>query len=215
MEILPNNSTSGNSMVFSNGHQNANLTAAASAAGETSLVLTPERVSEIIQHHHGIDAQTQELLQKRRTLLSRLIPSELDKVIEDARLQVFKQSANQMLRINEALHQTHLRQLNALCSTNTKAVETMMSAYLTATQGMAYHALLEKMSEIKEATDRCIIRECKSIENIPIPKLKELRMQEIEKTMLQTCNIYTSLIDRFVSTLNSDPIVVPDNMLGR
>jgi hypothetical protein len=215
MNIVPNNSTFGNSVVISDGHQNANLTAAVSAAGETSLVLTPDRVSDIIRHHQGIDIKMQEQLNKRRSILSRLHPSELDKVIEDARLQLFKQSANQMLSINEALHQTHLRQLNALCTANTKGVETMMSAYLIATQGKAYNALLEKMSEIKAETDQCIIRECKSIENIPIPQLKEMRMRELENTMQQTCNIYSSLINRFIATLNSNDINVPNNMFGR
>ena len=201
--------------VISDGLQNANLTAAASAAGETSLVLTPEQVSDVIRHHQGIDLQMQEQLNKRRSILSRLHPSELDKVIEEARSQLFKQSANQMLRINEALHQTKLRQLNAMCTANTKAVETMMSAYLTATQAAAYNALLNKMSEIRAETDQCIIRDCKSIENIPVPQLKEMRMRALEDTMQQTCDIYTSLINRFISTLNAKDINVPNNMLDQ
>lgn len=205
MDLLKK-SSNGNSIVMNDADKNENLPIIDTASGAASLTLTPENVTKMIQHANGLDAPTMEFLSKRRSILSRLFPSELDKVLEKARISGIKQSVDHMLSINEALHQTSLRQLKALCNYNTKTVELALSTNLTNAQTVAINFIVTQMTEMHKEIDKIIIDECRWIDGIENPTYKECRMKELEQKMIDVCDEYALLRTNFLKILNSDNI---------
>lgn len=212
MKIKTYEPSNGN-LVVRDDQQNANLVATSSAAGDTSIVLTTESVGAIIRQHNELDAQVREQLIKRRSLLSLLRPSELDRVIAAGKLQSFKQAINQSLCINELLYQNRMRQLQAITNASTKAVETTMSASLTVAQAQTYKEVERAMNETKQQTALNIMQECKFVDRITNKELKEMYMRSIDETIRRAFDTYSKLINKFVATLNSSDISIPNNML--
>lgn len=176
-------------------------------------LMTTTEITNVIDHTDGLDSEMRKALNKKTTLLSRLHPSDLDRLIQEIKLGNLKMAAEQTRRISVMAYERKIKILEQVWNAQLTILGVAMHKNVIEYAGKEYIKLMNTMNNNFDITAQEIDRQIAKLNTITYEPLRNRYQESIDKLCERSFTMFDELIERFINDLKEKKIDIPDSRI--
>lgn len=176
-------------------------------------IMSDTEVQNVIDTTVGLDSELGKALSKKTTILSRICPSDLDRLIQEIKHNDMKLAAEHRSRIYIMAYERKIKALEQLWNAELTVLGVTLNKKVIEYAGNEYVALITAMNNHYDATSRLIDDQIKKLNTISYGPLRDRYQLSIDKLIENSFSMFEELIERFINNLKEKKISIPDSVI--